>query len=977
MQNTIPVSNINAIYRRFRMYINILHHNEKMCSRLTTFVKTLPGVTHSSANPVNGRILILYDEYVTSEYAIKLKINSYLNPLKSSIKEISNFNFKEEYALPIEIEKNTSLTTNGLKSPYHSLNINEIARQLGTDYDYGLSTSISQNRVKEYGLNVLSEKKRKSLLSKFIEGLNEFSTRLLLGAGFLSLLIGQIPEAIAITSIAIIETTISTLQQHKAENSLYSLKNMLIDKARVLRDGQIYQIDSKQLVPGDIIFVESGDKVPADARIIECYNLKTSEASLNGESTPIMKNTSICEKNICLSDRCNMIYMGTCVLSGTAKAVVVSTGMKTEIGKIASMLQNIDSEPTQLQIKMRKFTEKLTRICLGLSVFVGGISLISGKTIQQVLTTAIGFSLGAIPESLPGVVTITMALSVQKLTKQNAIVRNLSAVEGLSSVDVICCDKTGTLTMNQMTAKKIYVDGCTYTITGSGYSIEGSINQISGNKSDTYALNQLLISGVLCNNANLKYTNNKWCIDGDPTEAALLPLAYKANLDVEKIRHDYKRIKEIPFDSFKRYMTVIVKNNNEKIAYIKGAFSSISQKCTRIYENGDERLFTSSDKQKIQAICDSFAEDAMRVLAFGYKKLSRNSNDTENNFVFLGVIAMEDPPREGVLEAIQKCHKMNIKVVMITGDNKTTAKAIGKHLGILTDGIVVSGTDIDLMTDEELYEKIDKIQVFARTSPEQKHRIVKAFKKRGHIVAMTGDGVNDAPAIKEANIGIAMGKGGSDVAKDVASITLADDNFTTIVNAIEEGKKINLKIKSITKYLLAGSIGEIIAISLSTLTFGSMPFLALQLLWLNVIGESILGASLAMENIDDYPSSKLKSSQSYELLDRKVRTDIVKRSIGIGLTSFAIFEGSILSGRGISYAQSMAFTNLVLTQVLHVYDCRQSKLPSIHISLASSLSFASLLAILYIPSISSMFGTVALNPKDWMILSLTSSLSRI
>ncbi|MCX7904087.1 MAG: cation-translocating P-type ATPase [Caloramator sp.] len=848
---------------------------------------------------------------------------------------------------------------------------------LNTDFNNGLSTKEVERRLKEYGLNVLSEKKRKSVLIRIIEGLNDFSTRLLIGVGILSALIGQIPEAIAIGGIVLLETALSIIQQYKAENSIYALKDMMVDKAKVLRSGTLQRVDAKQLVPGDIIYLEAGDKVPADARIIECFDLKTSEASLNGESTPIEKSSDICEENVVLTERTNMLFMGSSVLSGRAKAVVVATGMKTELGKIASILQSISGELTPLQIKMHSFVNKITRLCLVVCFLVGGIGLLTGRTLQQILTNAVGFSIGAIPESLPAVLTVTMALSVQKLARHNVIVRKLTAVEGLSSVNVICCDKTGTLTMNQMTVKKIYASGKFYNVTGSGYSPEGEV--ISEDKeADDYILSKIIIAGILCNNANLKKTDNKWSVEGDPTEGALLTLAYKYKIDVGDIRSRYKRLHEIPFDSNRRYMTVLVKDDKEKLAFCKGAFSSISKKCSLIYDNGIERLFTSSDKERVQSICDSLGENALRVIAFGYKKVSKDV-DLEHNFVFMGLVAMEDPPRDGVIEAIMKCRRAGIKVVMITGDNKTTAAAIGRQLGLLTDGRVVSGTELEGMSDSELDEVIKDIAIFARTSPEQKYRIVKAFKRRGYVVAMTGDGVNDAPAIKEANIGIAMGRCGSDVAKDVASITLVDDNFATIVNAIEESRNVSYKIRNIMKYLLVGSLGEVITITLTSLMFGSMPFMAVQLLWLNVIAETILGATLAMEDTYSVPLDKQEYISNDKLIDKSLAKEIALRGAGMGLTTALLFQGSLFLGLSPARARTLAFSNLVLAHIVNVYDFRHNKdtKPSLYINLAALFSFASLLTMIYVPSFYRFFVTAPLSFIDWVILSTSTTLSRV
>jgi Ca2+-transporting ATPase len=978
---------IDILYNRIRIPVKSVYRNKVMAENITKFILSVKGVKEVKANSITGNVLVIFNEDLISENTIQMKINIYIR--KSKITRNSNLvkinNTKEEIALPIAFEDmKTSMNRIPLKADnvtaWHAMDKCEIEHILKTNINYGLTNKSASDKIKELGLNVLSEKKRTSLLSKFIENLKDFSVKLLLGVSAISFFLGQIPDAIAIVGIVFIETMLGTVQQYKAEKSMYSLKDMIVHKARVLRNGKEYCIESKNLVPGDIILLEAGDKVPADARIIECNELKTTEASLTGESASVMKSKDICNKFTELANRHNIIFMGTNIICGRGKAVVVATGMNTEIGKIAAMLQNIKSEATPLQMNMKNFTNKLTKICLISCGIISIGALFTGRTLAQVLTMSVSFSIGALPESLPAIVTVAMALGVQRMSKHNAIVRKLTSIETLGSTNIICCDKTGTLTMNEMTVKKIYSDQCLYEVSGSGYSPKGDINLIEGDPSKKDSLEKLLIAGILCNNANLLTKDGKYIIEGDPTEGALLTVAQKLSLDDYVIRDVNHRLVEIPFDSCRRFMTIVSENCSGKIAYCKGALDVIIEKCKTIYENGVERLLTSTDKEKLLSICDEMGKNALRVLAFAYKKLNNTSSkDIDDNFVFLGLVGMEDPPREGVKECIQKCHKAGIKVVMITGDHKNTALAIGKNLGLFTNGLIISGNELDNMNDKELDSKIQKVQVFARTSPEQKHRIVKAFKRFGFVVTMAGDGVNDAPAIKEADIGIAMGSNGSDVAKDVASITLMDDDFCTIVMAIEEGRTVNNNIKNSMKYLLAGNLGGIIAITLASAIGGVLPLASIQILWINVISESILGSALVTESSSKDVMNKLPMKKYEPLINKNLTSEIIRRGTGIGLTTFAVFEGSILLGSGLNKARTLAFCNLICSQLINVYDCRgnKSNLPNKYMNIAVVSSIVMLLGTMYLPFLNPYFGTQALTLLDWGTVAGMSMISRV
>ena len=976
------------LYIRLRIPVKLIYRNKDETKKLVDYMGRINGIGEIKGNPITGKILILFNEKVICQRDIEKKLKFYLirktRRTNDDIIDISNKSFNEEFGE--EISQSLALNYQTLPDlnenidSWHMMEESEILKNLLSNSNKGLSNRLAKQKIMEYGLNVLSEKKRKSIIEKFIQNLNNFSSKLLLGVSLFSFTIGQVVDGVVVLAIVLMETYLSTMHQHKAEKSLFSLKNILVTKAKAKRDGIEREIEARYLVPGDIIYLEAGDKVPADARLLRCYDFKTNEASLTGESLPICKTTEICDITTELADRFNMVYMGTSVLSGRAKAIVVSTGMNSRIGKIASMLQDIKVQSTPLEIKMEKFTNKITKISFLIFVGVGSVAILMGSGIAEVVTIGIGLSLSAIPESLPAIVAVAMSLSVQKMSDKNAIVRKLPAVEALGSANVICCDKTGTLTMNEMTVKKIFTDNAIFSVGGSGYSPVGSIELLEGSPLASDTLKKLLIAGVLCNNSKLNSCSDKWTVHGDPTEGALLSVARKYNIDEGCLKKDFPRIKEIPFDSSKRYMTVVVNSPEGKIAYCKGSLTIILEKCKTIIIDGEERLLTSDDKKNIRDISEEMGDEALRVIAFGYKHISTKNGERSisENFVFMGLIGMEDPPREGVKESIKKCHHAGIKVVMITGDNKNTAAAVGRELGLLDNGLVISGLELDQMSKEELDSKIDKVQVFARTSPEQKYRIVKAFKKLGYVVAMTGDGVNDAPAIKEANIGIAMGCNGSDVAKDAADITLVDDNFSTIVAAIEEGRNVSLKIKNATKYLITGSIGEILALLITSTTTGILPLISIQILFMNVICETILGAPLVVEESSEDVMLQKPLKPDAPLIDRKLGLSIAKRSIGIGLTTFTAFEGAMFLGLGINKARTLAFTNLIATHIINVYDCKTGdKLSNKYLNLAALSSVAMLAGTIYLPFINRYFKMVPLRVTELASIGILSSLSRL
>jgi len=974
-------TNEDVLYKRIRIPIKIIYRNTEEGINLASHLMHINGINNAHSNPLTGKVLIIFNEGIISEGTILKDIHHYLGQksLTSYVNKNRKFDsesYDTEVALPISIED--AYPFEDSEPQWHAMDGNLVLNKLGTNYTRGLSDETVVLIRNQYGYNALTQQKKKSFAVKFLANLNDFSTKLLIGVSVVSLFLGQIPDVIAVLTIVFLETFVSTTQAYKAEKSIYSLKNMMVHKAKVLRGGKEEIIEAKLLVPGDIIMVEAGEKVPGDARIIDCNDLRTMESSLTGESNPIIKECEKSNKYTELALRSCMLYMGSSVVAGKVIAVVVATGMNTELGKIASMLQNIHIEATPLQLRMGKFINQITIVCIWSCLGLGIIGFVGGRSLAEILTLAVSLSMGVLPESLPAIVTVTMALSVQRLSKKNAIVRKLTAVETLGSANVICCDKTGTLTMNEMTVKRIYVDRSIYSVSGSGYTPTGNIELLEGDPTSKEALNAILKAGVLCNNASLIHNEReKWAIQGDPTEGSLIIAARKYNIDDELLKEKYKRIKEIPFDSNRRFMTVVVETGKETYAYCKGSTSSIFGKCNSIYEDGVERLFTATDKEKLIEICNEMADNALRVLAIAYKKV--HGENIDNNFTFIGLVGMEDPPREGAKISIKKCQNAGIKVVMITGDNKNTAAAIGRQIGLLDTGLVISGFELESMSDEELQAKISKIQVFARTSPQQKYRIVRAFKRAGFVVAMTGDGVNDAPAMKEANIGIAMGGEGSDVAKEAADITLVDDNFDTIVSAIEEGRGVSNNIRSAMKYLLAGSLGEVIALTLSSGLSGILPLLSIQILWVNVICETLLGAPLASQTPDESVMDQPPVKKDAPLIDAELGLQIAKRGAGIGLSTFGVFEGAMFLGTGIQKARTIAFSNLILSQLINVYDCKNNKDHSAttFMTITSASSMVLLISLIYVPFLNSFFGTVPLVLPEVVLIGVGVATSRI
>lgn len=772
----------------------------------------------------------------------------------------------------------------------------------------GLSNRQAEENLYYYGFNELNQKKKKSVLQVFLSQLKDLLVFILIGAGVVSILSKNLESTIVIFSVIILNAILGTVQHFKAEQSLDSLKALSTPCSKVIRDGKKIEIPSKDVVPGDILVLEAGDLITADGRVIESYSLQVNESSLTGESLSVDKVTDKIEsQEVALGDQKNMVFSGSLVTYGRALVVVTSTGMKTEIGKIATLMEETQEKKTPLQVSLDDFSKKLAIIILVICTIIFGVSLYRKMPVLESLMFAVALAVAAIPEALSSIVTIVLALGTQKMAKENAIIKKLRAVEGLGSVSIICSDKTGTLTQNKMTVRKVYVDG--NLINGSEISLD--------NKVEEY----LIKNSILCNDSTSKDGKEI----GDPTEVALVNLGHEISINEIDLRSKYCRLAEIPFDSDRKLMSTLHKIDNKNIMFTKGALDVILDRVKFIMTSNGVRELTENDKNEILDINRKLSESGLRVLSFAYKELNEvkelNLND-EYNYTFIGLISMIDPPREESKQAVADCIMAGIKPIMITGDHKITASAIAKEIGILRDGDrAIEGLEIDKMSDEELKQNIEHISVYARVSPEHKIRIVRTWQEKGQIVAMTGDGVNDAPALKQADIGIAMGITGTEVSKDAASVILTDDNFATIVKSVSNGRGIYNNIKNSIRFLLSGNTSGIIAVLYSSIMALPMPFAAVHLLFINLLTDSLPAIAIGMEqsNIDllkDKPRGKDESILSKDFL-----LELSAEGFLIGIfTIIAFYAGNPIQTP--LTASTMAFATLCLARLFHGFNCR-------------------------------------------------------
>ncbi|WP_434632226.1 calcium-transporting P-type ATPase, PMR1-type [Thermoanaerobacterium thermosaccharolyticum] len=845
------------------------------------------------------------------------------------------------------------------------LDIDEISSNLKTDVNNGLSTEEAKKRLEKYGPNNLSEKKKRTVLSMLLDQFKDYMVIILIIASIVSLFLGEITDAVIILFIILLNAFLGMIQENNAEKSLESLKKLSAPVSRVLRDGKVIEIESQYLVPGDVVFLEAGNFVPADGRIIESANLKIDESALTGESIASEKIAGkLSDKNLNIGDRINMVYMGTIVTYGRGLFVVTETGMDTEMGKIAKMLDNEDKVKTPLQIKLEQLGKYLGTGALIICAIIFIIGVMEKRPVFDMFMTSVSLAVAAIPEGLPAIVTITLALGVQKMIKRNAIIRKLPAVETLGSANVICSDKTGTLTQNKMTVVKIYTD-----------FEELDLNDHYDNKADF-----LLECSTLCTDA---FIDDKGKSFGDPTEVAIVS-AFEKNLSKKSdLENKYPRVAEIPFDSDRKMMTTIHKahGNNYKVI-TKGAFDNVIERCKYILKDGKIENLTDDDKSKIKLENEKMGNNALRVLAISYKNTDDiperlSSDDVEKDLIFIGLLGMIDPPREEVKDSVKICKMAGIKPVMITGDHKITAMAIAKELGILNEGdIAVTGRELEAMTDDELYKKVKDVSVYARVSPEHKMRIVKAWQRNNAVVAMTGDGVNDAPALKQADIGAAMGITGTDVAKDSADMILTDDNFATIVAAIEEGRTIYENIKKSIHYLLSCNIGEILVLLIATLAGMPMPLKPIHILWVNLVTDSLPALALGVEPADKDIMTKKPRPKNENIFADGLMFRIPIEGIMIGLVSFIAFLFGLREN--LTNARTMAFAVLTFSQLSQAMNARSNKsifkvglLKNKYMVLALAVSIFLQLVVILTP-LNAIFDIKNINIYDWDIVILLS-----
>lgn len=860
---------------------------------------------------------------------------------------------------------------------WYKKDIQQIEKELDSNFKTGLSTKQVKKRLEKYGYNQLKEAEQKSAFFIFLSQFKDFMVIVLLVATLISGLLGEYIDAIAIILIVLLNGILGFMQERKAEKSLQALKELTAPKTYVLRDNKWLQVPTTEIVVGDIVKIESGNRISADIRLIETKSLYVDESALTGESVPTHKQIeSIERKDMIIADQDNMLFKGTLAVKGSGIGIVVATGMQTEMGKIAHLIQTTKTIVTPLQRKLEQLGKILIAIALALTALVVIAGVLHGHDVYTMFLAGVSLAVAAIPEGLPAIVTVSLALGVQRMIKRKAIVRKLPAVETLGCATVICSDKTGTLTQNEMTVTHLWTLGKSVKVDGTGYQPEGQFS--SPITSDA---KQLLTFGLLCSNATIVKEKKEYKLIGDPTEGALVVAAMKAGIE-QKIREtDFKVIHEFPFDSKRKMMSVIVENREkQRFVITKGAPDVVLANSNHIMLDGMKRILTHKEQRAVEEQVETLAANALRTLAVAFKPLQKGyqpiyEHQVESNLTFVGMTGMIDPPRPEVKDAIQACHNAGIKTVMITGDHLITATAIAKDLGILPpNGKTIEGRTLEDMSVELLQEIIEDIYVFARVSPEHKLKIVKALQANGHVVAMTGDGVNDAPAIKAANIGIAMGITGTDVSKEASSLILSDDNFATIRAAIEEGRNIYENIRKFIRYMLASNVGEILVMLFAMLIGLPLPLVAIQILWVNLITDGLPAMALALDSAERDSMQRPPRKTTEGIFSGGLGWKIVSRGFLIGVATLAAFM-LVYETESLTKAQTIAFSTLVLAQLIHVFDCR-SEHSIFHrnifenkaLLLAVLSSLLLLLVVIYYEPLQPVFRTTALTVQDWMLI---------
>ncbi|MCW2277218.1 calcium-translocating P-type ATPase, SERCA-type [Heliophilum fasciatum] len=893
-----------------------------------------------------------------------------------------------------------------MEKQWHRLPVQALWDKLETE-PTGLRTKEAQRRLAQVGPNSLSEEKPVPLWRKFLAQFEDVMILILVAATVVSAALGEWVDAVTILVIVLMNAVLGLVQEYRAEQSLAALKKLTAPEARVCRDGEERRMAASEVVPGDLVTIEAGDRVPADLRLIEVSDLALDESPLTGESLPVTKCTEgLGEIGISLGDQQNMAFAGTSVTSGRGRGLVVATGMQTEMGRIAQMIDAVEEEDTPLQKRLAQLGRTLVALCLVVCALVVAIGLWQGEAFYRMVLTGVSLAVAAIPEGLPAIVTIALAIGVQKMIRSQAIVRKLPAVETLGCVTVIGSDKTGTLTQNEMTVRRLYVGGEEIDVEGRGYEPIGAF--LRGSRVIKPAQeglppkewmdgHEMIQAALLCNNAEIRLDGEEkgkrrksadkaggqaWKLNGDPTEGALVVLAAKAGITREDVENEFTRVKEIPFDSDRKCMTVVVRTAGGGLrVYVKGAVETLLSLAVNVRRRGLVVPLDDAEKKRIMAANDAMASSALRVLAVACRELPPSTRDLdginlEANLTFLGLAGMMDPPRPGVQQAVERCTQAGIRTVMITGDHPVTALAVARELTIASRSEeVVTGAQLDSMAPGEVSEAVARASVFARVSPEHKLRIVRTLRERGHIVAMTGDGVNDAPAVKEADIGIAMGRTGTDVTKEASSMVLADDNFVTIVTAVEQGRAIYDNIRKFIRYLLACNTGEVLVMFLASLLAMPLPLLPVQLLWVNLVTDGLPAMALGVEKPDPQGMQRPPRSPRESVLARGLGRSVLLWGTYCGIVTLAVFAWGLMLG-DLALARTMALTTLTFFQLFYVFECRSETAPVFAIGLTSNryllgavvLSAMMQLAVIYVPIFQAIFQTVPLELSHWLVI---------
>ena len=887
---------------------------------------------------------------------------------------------------------------------WHALELQEVFERLKTSMR-GLSRHEAEKRLREYGPNELEEEERASVLTLLLDQLRSPLILVLVAAVLISLTIGELIDAAVIGVVIIFNTSLGFTQEFRAEKALRALKSLAAPEATVIRDcpeagGCVpMRIKIREIVPGDIVLLEAGDRVPADARIFEAVNLEIDESMLTGESIPVGKTVRPLEKDLPVADRQNIAFSGTVVTRGRGKAVVFATGMRTEIGKIARLIRETERAEIPIRRRVSDLSKKLGLLALASSSLMVVTGILRGFEFFEVFLFALASAVSAIPEGLPAVITITLAVGVNRMVKRNAIIRKLQAVDTLGSVTVICTDKTGTLTTNQMTVKEILVDDITVKTTGSGFTPEGQfvVEDKPIEPLGFEPLRLLLQAGALCNNASLIQHEIdggfRWEIRGDPTEGSLIVASAKAGMRKEELEELYPRVDEIPFEPEKRYMVTFHKKApppNGLIAFAKGAPKTILEMCSRCLENGEAKDLSEERKEEILEVARRMAGNALRVLAIAYREIDnkeleefKSNIHAKPSMVFIGLVGMIDPPRPEAKTAVQLCERAGIKVVMVTGDHRLTAQAIASELGILKPGLkVLTGAELDQMSDSELDVVAEEVAVFARVSPIHKHRIVQSLRRKGHVVAMTGDGVNDAPALKTADVGVAMGITGTDVTKETADMVLTDDNFASIVNAVEEGRVVFENIRKVVKFLVSTNMGEIVTIFTALFLLPDAPllFTPVQILWVNLVTDGLLDVTLAMEPKEEDVMDQPPRKPDEKIINRDIMLNTLYVSLFMAIGTLWLFSTGWFNG-DLTRARTLGFTTMAMFQVFNALNCRSRtksvfkigvfKNKYLFAAIAASVSLQIMATTL--PLFQLALQTELLSVLDWTIIILVSS----